>query len=851
MGIASFVFRRRLACLLMVVFAIPVLSAGCGGGDSSAGDSSGASTTGDASETPAAAPEMSGMMPPAMAPDSSGTSGGGQSAMPAMNNGMPPGYSGYQPGMSSSEGPPTMPDGAGYSGAPAYADGAPGLPNASFGGPTAVPRPDNFASWTDENFLDALREKDSRLLDAIDSRVKSAPGDPKVADLLSSLLLASASLPDNVGSNQTGMNPSGMPSDYPGAMGASGGSAMPTEGSRNSRMPGSANSGGLAPPAGAAPASPNSGAMSPGNSSLQMPPQTQSLLEAPRGRTLAIDSLTLMFAESATAYFQSPAVGAMTRKGPAVGGDSSGTGAPGEYVPPGYSPPGGGGSADASGSAMPGYPGAEYQGGGYPGGSPQVSGSLDKVQLVEHIVDGLIQNGTPGAWQTLYGITAQTVETPLWPSEAARIVVRGLYSHIDRNPSMIEPIILSLLDGSAQVPADSRAGALKVTAAVCDLVADRFTGMAVPSGAQTVAGTAQNMAMGLGMPGGSSMMPPGMEMSGEGMPGLPMAGGAALGQTEYAELTSEAPKLSETALMHAAGFLWGPKCTDSLVKQLNSAGDLEFGGDIPGGGDIVRIAASVPNDRVRNALFALFTKMFASGPGGLSGGGMFKSAVHDPGMLVILKSLPRTKPGRSTADQAVPLDPWTHASQDLVLSLRDRLRSLSMVPGKLTPTGDSFPVRFHKNAVAEVAGVLTLPGTLGAGLKDSAPSATKVYYARLTFNPQREKDQNELADHYESRTSGVRRADASRGVLWMDGVKGTQTGTKRTMDVIIQAASGSGQGGGFGSPDGGMASGMTRGVGIGGGGGAAGGAFSVEIIVVETKDPKNATGEVGQASTKP
>jgi hypothetical protein len=72
------------------------------------------------------------------------------------------------------------------------------------------------------------------------------------------------------------------------------------------------------------------------------------------------------------------------------------------------------------------------------------------------------------------------------------------------------------------------------------------------------------------------------------------------------------------------------------------------------------------------------------------------------------------------------------------------------------------------------------------------------------------------------------------------------------MDVIIQASSGSGQGGGaFGPPDGAMAGGMTRGGGIGGGGGAAGGSFSVEIIVVETKDPKNVSGDVGQVSAKP
>jgi hypothetical protein len=540
--------------------------------------------------------------------------------------------------------------------------------------------------------------------------------------------------------------------------------------------------------------------------------------------------------------------------------------------------------AGAAAGAPMNYPGADYAGGSYagdavgiPGSAGAANGGLSEIQLIERIVEGLIQNGSPGAWQTIYGIASQTIETPLPPGAGAEIVTQALYRNIDRNPVMIEPILVSLIDGSAQLPPESRSVALRVTAQVSGLAADKLTGFqtlaALPTaggqmgmagmpgggaamgmsgqamssypGAAGAAGMPAGASSGVGFPGGAAAAADGYAgvsgaaVPGAGMQGAGMAGGSA-GAASF-----PAPVIPDAALMRAASFLWGPKCVDALVKQLDASSDIGLVQGFVGGGDFVRIAATVPNDRVRKALATLFEKTAPASVGQLGMTGFFSSSVHDPGTLIAMKSLPRTKPSRADAAQGAPMDEWSTANLDVVLSLRDRMRALAAIPGKLTPVTDNLPVRLHKNAVSEFYGVLTLPGPAASALKDSAPSATKIYYARTSFTPEKPRDQQDLAEHYESRATGIKRASEAKGVLlWVDGFKATQTGAKRTADVIVQSSTGGG-GGGVGAVGGygesgapGVPPGYGSQAGAAGGAGAGGGAFSIEIIVVETAEPK-------------
>lgn len=825
-----FLSLRSRTAFLIGYPALLISLMGCGGGE----ESSATATTPDASATGgAAAPGataapgmtgppgmMPGMMPPTDMAAGSSAAGSATAAAP----GMPAGYSG-QPAD-----PSAMAAGAGYSGAPGYA----GAPGTGGGIPQAPPRPTNVSEWTEQNYLEALQAKDERLLEAIDSKVKSAPGDPKVAQFLTNMLTAMMTV------NAPNSTANGVPgASYPGAADTStlpggyvppGGSAMP---------PGAMPPGAMPPGSSAIP--PGGSAMPPGSAApgTALPPQSS--LGHPRPN-LAFDSLAIMLAESSTAYLQAPAVGAIAGKDIA--------GAAGAAVPAGAQmmPPG---AIPAGSSAMPGYAagqslGTTPQDGGYQGAGVNPAGGLDTKKLVERIIDGLIQNGSSEAWQALYGITTQTVKTPLPPSEATELVVRGLYRHIDKNPAMIEPVLLSFVDGTAQIPPESRAAALRVTADTAAAAADRLTGFDPPPAFRGTG--ASNNGMGMGMMTGATM--PGASMPGTSMPGDSSQGGAgagafaasaaypgmpgtgAAGGGAGTNVTSTEPAESEAALIQAARFLWSPGFVSALVKQLNASADLGYGLVPVSGGDFVRIAASIPNAQVRQAVGELFEKCHATGVANLNSAGFFETEVHDPGMLVTLKSLPRPKTSRAASQQAPTTDTWTAASQDLVLSLRDRMRALSAKPGKLTPVTESFPVRLHKNAVAEFSGMLTLPGTFGASLKESSPSPINVYYARTSFTSQRPKDQEDLADHYESRTSGQRRADQARGILWMDGVKTAASGTKRSLDVIIQAATGNAQGAAGGGEFGGAAA-------FSGGAGAGNsGSFTIEILVIDSPEPK-------------
>ena len=521
----------------------------------------------------------------------------------------------------------------------------------------------------------------------------------------------------------------------------------------------------------------------------------------------------MMLLESATAYYQGGGVGAMAGKNipGAVGVSAQNPVNAGAQNGSAAAMPAGAAEGYAGGVAA-GFPGAEYPGGTYPGAQPGMPGAaapgkLSEAQLIERIVDGLIRNGSPAAWQTIYGIAAQTVKTPLPPGSGAEIVAHGLYRNIDSNPTMIEPILLSLIDGSAQLPPESRSAALSVTALIAGLAADKLTGF--QSLSSSAAGSGQ-----LGMPGQTANSYPGAEgqaagagaagypgaaypgaagaESYAGMPGGAMPGTGMTGAAQGGINTVGKPQISDAALMRAASFLWGSKCVDALVKQLDASSDISFVKGVVGGGDFVRIAASIPNDRVRKALASLFEKTAQASVGQLGLTGFFSTSVHDPGMLISLKSLPRAKPTRAQAAQGVPMDAWATASLDVVLSLRDRMRALSAIPGKLTPVTENLPIRLHKNAVAEFYGLLSLPGPTGSPLNESAPSPTKIYYARTSFTPEKPKDQQELAEHYESRATGVKRVNEAKGVLlWVDGFKATQTGSRRTADVLVSSSAGS------------------------------------------------------------
>lgn len=352
-----------------------------------------------------------------------------------------------------------------------------------------------------------------------------------------------------------------------------------------------------------------------------------------------------------------------------------------------------------------------------------------------------------------------------------------------------------------------------------------------------------------GMPGGelSAGGGPmsGMGMPGMGQPGMGMPGG--MGQTGIPTGPAQAVGLqaaTEAIVTKARLLLWSKPCIDAVAGALQQAGDLTSADGL------LKLAASIPAEPVRDAEFAFFQKIHSTGSDSLNSNGFFLTAAHDPGLLAVLKSLPRSKGSRDDEGQSA-MDSWALSSQQLVLTYVDQLRAMSQAPGsKLSPNQKGFPVRPHRNAEFDFTGQIRISPN-AANPAEAAIAETRIYYARAAFSPKKARDSEDVMKHYKSAVSGVQRSDQARALTWLDGGKSGGTGMRRSMDVIIREGTvGSPAGGADGGRMGGMA-GPTGGEFAGGGamGGGAGGNYVIEVVIVEIADPQPEAA-VGAASEK-
>ncbi|MBL8810015.1 MAG: hypothetical protein JNM43_07560 [Planctomycetaceae bacterium] len=877
------VFGRLLSsCLCFGAASVIFTIAGCGGGDEAESSTAQTTPASSGSSAPAApADGGGGGVAPSAPADNAGPAGATSNVPMAPDSGETPGAVGAgmagAPGMS---GPPGMSSaGAGISGAPGMSPesggygsapgGYPGYPGGDglaggdgFGGGQTPGRPANVAEWSDEDLKSAVMERDRRVLEAIASRVKKSPGDQKVAELLVALIAASNEAPAQPAASAGAGGLAG-----PGASGY--GSAPMMPGMSSGMQPPGMSSGmqppGMQPGAGMSPlgAAPISGApgMTPPKGGMSSPPgggnaaPPQSSIQRKRR---PLDSLNAMILESATAW-QQPGVGAMAGRMQAGGGKIPGGAAPGAGAPSMDAGAGAAGGLPAPPSlpAMPGMSGPGPGAGmnmpgmsGMPGMNPAApaSGALTNEELVQGLADGLVQNKSQMAWQTLFAIVSGNMKTPLTAEENARVVVLSLCKNFKSDPTTIGQVLTALIDGSAPIPGESRNACYLALATVSGQALDGLTGLQ----AGAVAGLPGTS--GPGMPGSGMMMPgmgaPGMGAPGMGAPGMGAPGmgapGMGPGSSGFIEsdgsgmpapagpaVTGTPTAIPADQLKAVSQVLWGDVCVNAIVKNLKAVTD-------PASGEaLLAFAGSIPNRKIREAELEFLTKFHSAGADSLNSSGVLTSLARDPGMLVILKALPRGKAPKG--DDKNQLDSWGSARQSLALSLRDQLRAASAGGGKMKSAGDAFPVKLHKGGEAEYSGVLTVSAAELGGAKDAE---FKVYYARTSFSAQKPRDEDDMISHYEQKASGKGKLDQSKGLFWIDGVKTAPNGVRRSMDIFIGTAGGaSGAGGG---PPGGFGAPGIGGLGMGGpgmapGGGGSGASVPVEIVVVEMTDPKGTT----------
>jgi hypothetical protein len=250
---------------------------------------------------------------------------------------------------------------------------------------------------------------------------------------------------------------------------------------------------------------------------------------------------------------------------------------------------------------------------------------------------------------------------------------------------------------------------------------------------------------------------------------------------------------------------------------------------------------------VREALFRALEKHHSGGADALNAAGVFPDGMADPGALVVLKSLPRQRPPRTDDDdKPAPLDSWSAATQLLVQNYVSKLGGMSQGGGKMTANPKGFPIRAHRGGEFEYTGLLKLSPAANAPA-GTGISETRIYYARTSFAPAKERERKDALEHYRSMGGAIQRADTARGTMWMDGVKAGGSGMRRTVDVLIRSGGAAGGMGGIGGAPGGLgeAGGLSGPPGLPGlpggggpGGGGAGQNYTIEIVMIEIADPR-------------
>jgi hypothetical protein len=640
--------------------------------------------------------------------------------------------------------------------------------------PAVVPRGADVSAWTETDFETAVRERDARVVDAIDTVVGSKPNDVSVAKLLTRLLAVSLEQTSAVPNGRQPFGSSGGTVNSPTATGNSGGAGNASE------VLGRGNA---------------SEATGSGNRSEETPSRSrgkrgdddddQSLLMPARNPAKALISqlaliCSIRLSLSSTGILLLEKEDTVPGSEPGVVGDGSG--------------------GDDEGM---------FSGGGNSPGQPPQNTAFPEMDLkvfVERVVSGLMDNNTEESWQTVRSILTQEIRTPLNDDETCSVVVFSLLRRLQTSQTTVVPVLNSLLDGSLNLPKENRVRVLKIMTSVSAAATDRLTGL----------GSKRSSSAGApGVPSGSGAvisLREGRRSDDDDFQSPPSAASPAVSVTPLPVVD-----LDDAAILRAAAFLWSPVSVQNLVSKLQQTDDaaLAF--------DLLNFCATIPLQSSRKGVYGQLMKAYAANDEKYLNSGLFDEYLHDPGMLVILKSLPRSRSvSRSRSDKQAP-DSWTQAAGKAVLRFRDQLRIAS---GTLPDYEGQPAVKVHKGATLEKTVMISLPSDAVEFPAEARPADTNIYYTRAKFSPTNAKEQSQIVDHYEERTGAKRRYDPQRQITWFDGIKAQSGGKRRSVDVVIQAA-------GFGAPIGGPG-GNSPTVGAGNAG-----MYTVEVIVVEIADVRD------------
>ena len=791
-------------------------------------------------------------------------------------------------------------------------DSPPEQPQQPQGPPPKPPRSTNFASWKDEDYKDAVRERDGKVVEAIKWLSTNRKTDDSAKLVRELLALA----------NEPAVDPPPKP-QQPGSAGNGGGRAPQSANasSGGGRAPVSASAsggggGGRAPVSASASGgggggngrTPMSNKASSGGSSGETAPALDGGTSLNLNQRGHLDDLFLGDIES---FLLTTSVG-WVQNGPPPGYGGGGgrpegydSGAGQDGPPPGYQDGGKpSGYDDGSGQdgPPPGYseggfnygdgtggqdgPPAGYsESGGYdqgqqsgnsnpapnnpapPASAPTGYGTLNMDEFVSTSVDALFTLDSPTAWTTLKEMLEGTFKLPIptegpsdqvlfrlvetygGPGHPSHKMLMGMMDspRADHATEVFTGYAMGAMDillgtkqagggvaaaGGAPSPFRGGRGARANGPAAGGAGAGGATapGLESPGGAPDVGAggaTAPSLDGGeFGPPAGS---PGGLGSGPGGANGLsrgPRPGGGGNNSTPppntpALDIVANPRPISAEAMPHVTAFLLNPEFTDriaSMIAQQSSIAEKP---------QVLALASALPTLSVRKATLGLLNSQFQGGALSLRATSFFSRIARDPGMLVVLKSLPKN----DNYEANNRLGSWNESTKELALATRDRLRAAANSGGN--SGSSSFPVPLHKGASPSVTYSASWPtavsGQIGEG---GAVGSMRVWYTRIDIASVDARTFKSIKSHYERR-SGARNkkhaVDEGRRIFWYTNLRAGTAGAKRSIDVIFSEAAGNGGGGGGARSPASLAGGA--------GGGAAGGGMAIEIIVVETGDP--------------
>lgn len=697
---------------------------------------------------------------------------------------------------------------------------------AQYEGQPGGPGNQQSAAWSDAQIMQRVMLKDAAVLPAIEQRAQESVGDPAFAMMMTQVLRSQSGFGE--------MNRLGQPG-FPRGM---------RKGMyRNGNYP-----------------------TPPGGASLQ-PRPNRPLWKNRR----AVTSLEAMLGESLLGFMpqatqairNSATLQQLEQSGNSGGSGNSGSMSGSADIPATYAadPDSSGGSSGGSNpenmeavdeAAMSGggpanaeYNGAypememEYEGGR--GNSPRANVVRERFtddQFYSTVIKALVVNNTDPAWTTLADLASGQLSVSIENAIRDELLLKSVLAAKELNPEMALAVVAPVIDAAVVDGIQSPSWKL-----IADLAA---------SATETSLHLRQSEDLDTGMQQRRGGQPPAYGGSMEEMGEYYDPQATAVTQRPGATVEVTRPEVSAAGAGVLAGALWDDQFASEVGQMLD-----EHGNASPL--ELVALASSLPVDRVRHSLYKLFSSIHAAGAGGMIAGGLFQNYASDPGMLPVLKTLPRQRPTRNPVP-GDPLETWNEATLQVVTTLRDRFREVEADP-KLRYSGRQMVPLHDREALPEVALAIDVPSEGEAG---AAASKTKVYYTRLTIYDRPDKPYaiRDAVDHYEKRSNGFRRERRELRTLWFDGFRKGSDGTRTSIDILIQEGAYQGATGGApavaasaepmeameSQPVGGLSGGLSGASpaaaaprqNFGGQAPAAaqGKPYTVEIVVVTVKDPK-------------